>query len=124
MLLYGSPRLLLGLRLLLNWTTSLLGLLSLLNGLPGGKLIKSAKPGDSVSNDVKLLRSETVAWPLRLLGLLKLRLLRLSGLLLLKTGLLLLRKSWLLRLNLVGASFGQLGKLRLLSSGEVLGWES
>ena len=122
MLLYGSPRLLLGLRLLLNWTTSLLGLLSLLDGLPGGKLIKSAKPGDSVSDNVKLLRSETVAWPLRLLGLLKLRLL--SGLLLLETGLLLLRESWLLRLNLIGTSFGQLGKLRLLSSGEVLGGES
>jgi len=121
--LYGSPRLLLGLRLLLNWTTSLLGLLSLLDGLPGGKLIKSAKPGDSISDDVKLLRSETVTRPLRLLGLLKLRLLRLSGLLLLKTGLL-LRKSRLLRLNLIGTSFGQLGKLRLLSSGEILGGES
>jgi len=124
LLLYGSPRLLLGLRLLLNWTTSLLGLLSLLDGLPGGKLIKSAKPGDSVSDDVKLLRSETVTRPLRLLGLLKLRLLRLSGLLLLETGLLLLRKSWLLRLNLIGTSFCQLGKLRLLSSREVLGGES
>ena len=124
MLLYRPPRLLLGLRLLLNWTTSLLGLLSLLDGLPGGKLIKSAKPGHSISDDVKLLRSETVARPLRLLGLLKLRLLRLSGLLLLETGLLLLRKSWLLRLNLIGASFGQLGKLRLLSSGKILGWES
>ena len=122
MLLYGSPRLLLGLRLLLNWTTSLLGLLSLLDRLPGGKLIKSAKPGDSVSDNVKLLRSETVAWPLRLLGLLKLRLL--SGLLLLETGLLLLRESWLLRLNLIGAPFSQLGKLRLLSSGEVLSGES
>ena len=87
-------------------------------------MIKSAKPGDSVSDDVKLLRSETVTRPLRLLGLLKLRLLRLSGLLLLKTGLLLLRKSRLLRLNLIGASFGQLGKLRLLSSGEVLSGES
>ena len=108
-------------RLLLNWTTSLLGLLSLLDGLPGGKLIKSTKPGDSVSDDVKLLRGETIARPLRLL---KLRLLRLSGLLLLETGLLLLRKSWLLRLNLIGTSFGQLGKLRLLSSGKVLGGES
>ena len=121
LLLNGSPRLL-GLRLLLDWTTGLLRLLSLLDGLPGGKLIKSAKPGDSVSDNVKLLRSETVAWPLRLLGLLKLRLL--SGLLLLETGLLLLRESWLLRLNLIGTSFGQLGELRLLSSGKILGGES